>query len=56
MRHGLAGPGERVIIEQGVEARRPSRIFTRAGGGRDRVSDVRVGGHAVVVARGELSF
>lgn len=56
VRHGLAGPGERVIIEQGIEARRPSRIFVRAGGGRDRVSEVRVGGHAVVVSRGELSF
>jgi trans-2,3-dihydro-3-hydroxyanthranilate isomerase len=54
IRHGLAAPGERVIIEQGVEARRPSRIFTRAGGHRDRVSDVRVGGHAVEVSRGEL--
>ena len=56
VRHGLAGPGERVIIEQGIEARRPSRLFVRAGGERDRVSDVRVGGHAVVVSRGELTL
>lgn len=56
VRHGLAGPGERVIIEQGIEARRPSRLIVRAGGERDRVSDVRVGGHAVVVSRGELTL
>jgi trans-2,3-dihydro-3-hydroxyanthranilate isomerase len=54
VRHGLAAPGERVMIEQGVEANRPSRIHVRAGGGRDVVSDVRVGGHVVEVARGEL--
>ncbi len=54
VRHGLAGPGERVIIEQGLEARRPSRILVRAGGSRDHVSDVRVGGCVVEVSRGAL--
>ena len=54
VRQGLAAPGETVVIEQGAEARRPSRIVVRAGGDRDHVSDVRVGGHVVEVARGEL--
>lgn len=54
VRHGLAEPGESICIEQGIEVRRPSRITVRAGGDRDHVSDVRVGGQVVEVARGEL--
>ena len=54
VRHGVAQPDERVLIEQGIEARRPSRIFVRAGMKGDRVTNVRVGGHAVEVLRGEV--
>ena len=28
--HGVAKPDERVLIEQGIEMQRPSRIFVRA--------------------------
>ena len=52
--HGVAQPDERVLIEQGLEALRPSRIFVRAGTEGDRVVNVRVGGHTVEVMRGEL--
>jgi trans-2,3-dihydro-3-hydroxyanthranilate isomerase len=54
--HGVARPEERVLIEQGIEMRRPSRIFVRAARTDDRVVNVRVGGHAVEVARGEILF
>ena len=54
--HGVAAPGERVLIEQGLETRRPSRLFVRAARRGDAVVDVRVGGHAVEVGRGELSI
>jgi trans-2,3-dihydro-3-hydroxyanthranilate isomerase len=54
--HGVARPEERVLIEQGIEMRRPSRIFVRAARTDDRVVNVRVGGHAVEVARGEIFF
>ena len=54
VRHGVAQSEERVLIEQGLEARRPSRIFVRAGMKSDRVAKVRVGGHAVEVLRGEV--
>ena len=54
--HGVAQPEERVLIEQGLEALRPSRIFVRAGKAGDRVVQVRVGGHTVEVMRGELLF
>jgi trans-2,3-dihydro-3-hydroxyanthranilate isomerase len=54
--HGVAQPDERVLIEQGIEMRRPSRIFVRASLHDDRVVNVRVGGNAVEILRGELCF
>jgi trans-2,3-dihydro-3-hydroxyanthranilate isomerase len=54
--HGVAQPDERVLIEQGIEMRRPSRIFVRASRQDDRVVNVRVGGNAVEILRGELCF
>lgn len=52
--HGVAEPEERVLIEQGVEMHRPSRIFVRASQSDNRVVNVRVGGNAVEVIRGEV--
>jgi len=54
--HGVAQPDERVLIEQGVEMLRPSRIFVRASRRDNRVVNVRVGGNAVEVLRGEIYF
>ena len=53
---GVAKPDERVLIEQGLEMKRPSRIFVRAGKKDDRVVNVRVGGNAVEILHGELSW
>jgi len=52
--HGVAQPDERVLIEQGIEMKRPSRIFVRASHADDRIVNVRVGGNAVEVLRGEV--
>ena len=52
--HGVATPDERVLIEQGVEMKRPSRIFVRASQSDNRVVNVRVGGHSVEIMRGEV--
>jgi len=52
--HGVAAPDERVLIEQGIEMKRPSRIFVRASKNDNRVVNVRVGGNAVEVMRGEF--
>ena len=52
--YGVALSGERVLIEQGVEMGRPSRIFVRADKDGNRVVNVRVGGNAVEVLRGEV--
>jgi trans-2,3-dihydro-3-hydroxyanthranilate isomerase len=54
--HGVAKPDERVLIEQGVEMKRPSRIFVRASRSDNRVVNVRVGGHSVEIMRGEVSL
>jgi trans-2,3-dihydro-3-hydroxyanthranilate isomerase len=54
--HGVANSGERVLIEQGVEMKRPSRIFVSAEKHDQRVDNVRVGGNVVEVARGEIFF
>jgi trans-2,3-dihydro-3-hydroxyanthranilate isomerase len=56
VQHGIARPDERVMIEQGIEMKRPSRIFVRASRNNDRVVNVRVGGNVVEVLRGELFF
>ncbi|MGA7400592.1 MAG: PhzF family phenazine biosynthesis protein [Candidatus Sulfotelmatobacter sp.] len=52
--HGVAKSNERVLIEQGVEMNRPSRIFVRASLGDNRVVNVRVGGHSIEIMRGEV--
>jgi trans-2,3-dihydro-3-hydroxyanthranilate isomerase len=54
--NGVAQADERVMIEQGVEMKRASRIFVRASRSNDRVVNVRVGGNVVEVLRGELFF
>ena len=56
VKHGVAKPDERVLIEQGIEMLRPSRIFVRASRQDDRVVNVRVGGNVVEVLRGEVYF
>jgi predicted PhzF superfamily epimerase YddE/YHI9 len=52
--HKVFEAEQRVLIEQGVEMQRPSRIFVRASRSDNRVVNVRVGGNAVEVMRGEV--
>jgi trans-2,3-dihydro-3-hydroxyanthranilate isomerase len=58
VRHEVAQPDERVLIEQGIEMLRPSRIFVRSSIHEkrhdNRVVNVRVGGNAVEVMRAEF--
>ena len=53
-RHGLVEWGEWIEISQGDEIGRPSTLFARAEGRDGEVTEVSVGGRAVVVARGEF--
>jgi trans-2,3-dihydro-3-hydroxyanthranilate isomerase len=55
---GVAEPEQRVLIEQGIEMQRPSRIFVRASRQNNlrdnRIVNVRVGGNAIEIMRGEV--
>jgi trans-2,3-dihydro-3-hydroxyanthranilate isomerase len=53
-RHARIGFGDQIEIRQGAEIRRPSVLYARVEGTADRVQRVRVGGQAMVVARGEF--
>lgn len=53
-RHSLAGYGQDIEIRQGVEIKRPSLMFARAEGAGNRVDEVYVRGHGVVVAQGTI--
>jgi trans-2,3-dihydro-3-hydroxyanthranilate isomerase len=54
--NGIARPDERILVEQGLEVKRPSRIHVRAGRSGDRIVNVRVGGSVVQVLTGELDL
>ena len=54
--HGVATSDEQVLIEQGLEMHRPSRIFVRAARRDNQIVNVRVGGNCVEVFRAELTL
>jgi trans-2,3-dihydro-3-hydroxyanthranilate isomerase len=56
VRHGIARPDEPVLIEQGLEVGRPSRIYAKASLEGSHVVRVRVGGHVVRMSQGFLSL
>jgi len=56
VRYGLSPSDETLHINQGVEMKRLSHLFTRATKQSGKVSNVRVGGHAVEIAYGEYSL
>ena len=55
-RHGRIAFGEEIEISQGVEINRPSTLFAVAEGTPEKLERVRVGGSAVIVARGEFTL
>ena len=56
VKNNVISSGKQALIEQGVEMKRRSRIYVSAERNDDKIVNVRVGGHAVEVVRGELSF
>lgn len=52
--HGIAPSGERIHVRQGIEINRPSDLFLSARSEDARVTDVRVAGSTVLVAKGKL--
>ena len=56
VQYGIIQPEEQALLEQGVEIKRKSRIYVTAGKQSDKVVNIRVGGNAVEVMRGEIFF
>ena len=56
VQHGVVASGQQILLEQGVEIKRRSRIFMSAERSGNKIVNVRVGGHAVEVIRGEIFF
>ncbi|QMV19447.1 PhzF family phenazine biosynthesis isomerase [Granulicella sp. 5B5] len=54
VQHGLATSGTDVVIEQGIEIHRPSRLIARASLASAKVSDVFVSGRTIPVATGRF--
>ncbi|HKD61428.1 MAG TPA: PhzF family phenazine biosynthesis protein [Terracidiphilus sp.] len=54
VRHGLAAPQQRIHVQQGVEIGRKSDLFLAADLVSSKVTDVRVAGSTVLVAKGQL--
>ena len=54
VRHGLCAPRERLHLRQGIEIKRPSDLYISANFENGKVSEVRVGGSTVPVAKGQL--
>jgi len=54
VRHSLAASGQPIVLQQGIEMLRPSRIYVQADLAADRVSNVRVGGRTIPIATGRF--
>ena len=54
VRHGVVANGRTIIIEQGIEMLRPSRIHVSATLDNDTVTKVFVGGRTIPVASGRF--
>jgi trans-2,3-dihydro-3-hydroxyanthranilate isomerase len=58
IKHRLVPPGPRarIVCEQGLEMKRPSRLYVEADVQDGRSGAIRVGGHGVLLAQGRLRF
>ena len=54
VRHGLASSGQPIVIEQGIEMLRPSRIHVSAAMENNSITKVFVGGRTIPVASGRF--
>jgi trans-2,3-dihydro-3-hydroxyanthranilate isomerase len=56
VRNGVLSSNQQGLIEQGLEARRPSAIYIRAEKQGDAITNVRVGGHVVKIIDGTVTM
>lgn len=54
VQHGLAPSGQPVVLEQGIEMLRPSRIHVQATSDNGKIVNVLVGGRTIPIATGRL--
>lgn len=54
VKNGLAQSGQTIVIEQGVEMLRPSRLHVSAKLAGENITEVEVGGRTIPVAMGRL--
>ncbi len=54
VRHSLVASNQPIVLEQGIEMLRPSRIYVQATFDGHRVSEVLVGGRTIPIANGRL--
>ena len=50
------GPTTEIVMEQGYEIDRPSRILVQVFSDDDKIQQIKVGGQVVMVAEGKLLF
>jgi trans-2,3-dihydro-3-hydroxyanthranilate isomerase len=56
VRNGVLASGQQGLIEQGMEARRPSAIYIRADNVDGEIKNIRVGGHVVQIIDGRVTM
>lgn len=56
VRNDVLASGQQGLIEQGIETRRPSLLYTRAEKCDDTITNVRVGGHVVQIIDGRVTM
>jgi trans-2,3-dihydro-3-hydroxyanthranilate isomerase len=54
VRHSLAASNQPIVLEQGIEMLRPSRIYVQAELQKDILTNVHVGGRTIPIAMGHL--
>ncbi len=56
VKYGIASGDETVLILQGVEIKRPSKLFVRSSKSGASIANIRVGGHTATIMEGEATL
>ncbi len=56
LKHGILEPGKQAFLEQGIEMKRPSRIYVQGKLKNGAPSEIKVGGYCFLVGAGEIQI
>ncbi len=56
LKHGIMEPGRKTFIEQGIEMKRPSRIYVQGKLKNGAPTEIRVGGYCFIIGSGQLKL